>query len=227
MILTHPMRWFSRLLFAGALVSLLATQLNAQGIPLVQGLGTYTRKVTTSSPQAQAYFNQGLALTHGFNHGAAIRSFQEAARLDPTCAMAHWGIAYASGPHINFPIVPPPAAELAWKELTLAKQNAASASSIERELIDALSARYANPQPEDRSPLDRAYAEAMRKVWKAHPNDPDVGAWFAEAMMDLRPWNQWTLEGQAQPGTEEVLATLDAVLKLNINHPFANHLYIH
>lgn len=199
----------------------------AEKIPLFQGLGSYTRKVTTSSPEAQRYFNQGLALVHGFNHGSAIRSFQEAARLDPECAMAHWGIALASGPHINFPLVPPPAAELAWSELTLAQQYAGKASPVERDLIAALAKRYANPQPEDRSKLDLAYADAMREVWKKYPNDPDVGAFFAEAMMDLRPWDQWTPEGQAQPGTDEILATLDAVLKLNVRHPFANHLTIH
>jgi tetratricopeptide (TPR) repeat protein len=94
-------------------------------------------------------------------------------------------------------------------------------------LIDAVAKRYANPQPEDRSGLDRAYADAMREVWKTFPGDPDVGAFFAEAMMDLRPWNQWTPEGEPQPGTDEILATLEAVLKLNPKHPFANHLYIH
>ena len=195
--------------------------------PLFEGLGTYSRPVTTDSPDAQRYFDQGLAFLHAFNHGAAIRSFQEAARLDPTCAMAHWAIALASGPHINYPVVPPPAAELAWRELQLAREFAPRASPVEQALIEALGFRYAHPQPEDRSPLDLAYAEAMRKVWQAYPDDPDVGAFFAEALMDLRPWNQWTPEGQPQPGTEEVIATLDAVLKLNINHPFANHLYIH
>ncbi len=94
-------------------------------------------------------------------------------------------------------------------------------------MIEALSHRYANPQPEDRAPLDLAYADAMRKVWQTYPDDQDVGALFAEAMMDLRPWNQWTPEGQPNPGTDEILATLDAVLKLNPKHPFANHLYIH
>jgi tetratricopeptide (TPR) repeat protein len=195
--------------------------------PIFEGLGTYKHKITTDSPEAQRYFNQGLAFYHGFNHREAIRSFQEAARLDPNCAMAHWGIALASGPHINFPFVPPPAAELAWKELTLAQENAKRATPVERDLIEALSHRYADPQPEDRAPLDQAYANAMRKVWQAHPNDPDVGVLFAEAMMDLSPWNQWTPEGQPTPGTDEILATLDAVLKLNPNHPFANHLYIH
>jgi tetratricopeptide (TPR) repeat protein len=195
--------------------------------PLFEGLGSYSRKMTTDSAQTQRYFNQGLAFYHGFNQGAAIRSFQEAVRLDPKCAMAHWGIALACGPHINFPLVPPPAAELAWKELALAQQNADHASPVERDLIEALGHRYANAQPDDRAPLDQAYADAMRKVWQRYPNDPDAGAFFAEAMMDLRPWDQWTPEGQPNPGTEEILATLDAVLKLDPKHPFANHLYIH
>lgn len=195
--------------------------------PLFEGLGSYSRPVTTTSPKARRYFNQGLGFYHGFNHGAAIRSFQEAARLDAKCAMAHWGIALANGPHINYPLVPPPAAERAWKELQLAQQYAEKASPVERALIEALGRRYANPQPEDRKPLDEAYAAAMRDVWKQYPNDPDVGALFAEAMMDLRPWDQWTPEGQANPGTDEILATLDAVLKLTPQHPFANHLYIH
>jgi hypothetical protein len=85
--------------------------------PVFEGLGSYSRKITTSSPKVQKYFNQGLGFYHGFNHGAAIRAFKEAARIDPKCAMAHWGIALANGPHINFPMVPPPAAEAAWKEL--------------------------------------------------------------------------------------------------------------
>jgi tetratricopeptide (TPR) repeat protein len=214
----------SKVVIASA-ISLVGQAASAE--PLFEGLGSHSRKVTTDSPKAARYFNQGLAFLHGFNQGAAISSFQEAARLDPECAMAHWGIALASGPHINFPLVPPPAAELAWKELQLAQQHAAQAAPVERALIEALGHRYANPQPEDRGPLDRAYADAMREVWKAHPNDADVGAFFAEAMMDLRPWDQWTPGGEAQPGTDEILATLDAVLKLNPKHPFANHLYIH
>ena len=195
--------------------------------PLYDGLGTYSRKITTKSAKAQRYFDQGLALLHGFNHASAIRSFQEAARLDPLCAMAHWGVALAAGPHINYPFVPPPMAELASKELSLAKQYASNTSEVERALIDALGKRYEYRQPEDRGPLDQAYADAMREVWKRFPNDVDVGTLFAEAMMDLRPWNQWTLEGEPNPGTQEIIATLDAVLKLNPRHPFANHLYIH
>jgi tetratricopeptide (TPR) repeat protein len=195
--------------------------------PLYDGLGSYSRKVTTDSTEAQRYFDQGLAFVHGFNHRAAIRAFQQAAELDPECAMAHWGVALACGPHINSMAVPPPAAELAWKELGLAQKNVGNASPVERALIDALAKRYANPQPEDRSGLDRAYADAMREVWKKYPKDPDVGAFFAEAMMNLRPWDQWTPDGKPQPGTDEIIGALDAVLTLNPNHPLANHLYIH
>jgi tetratricopeptide (TPR) repeat protein len=221
------MRPFRHLLQISVACGLLLTNQSYAREPVFEGLGSYSRPVTTESPKAGRYFNQGLAFLHGFNHSAAIRSFQEAVRLDPECAMAHWGIALASGPHINFPMVPPGAAELAWKEMQLAQQHASKASPVERALIEALTQRYANPQPRDRAPLDQAYADAMREVWKANPTDPDVGAFFAEAMMDLRPWDQWTPEGQPNPGTDEILATLDAVLKLNPKHPFANHLYIH
>src|SRR5258705_12682729 len=215
----HSIVW-SMLTLAG--VNLLAAK-----EPLYDGLGSYSRKVTTDSAEAQRYFDQGLGFLQGFNHRAAIRAFQQAAELDPECAMAHWGVALACGPHINSMAVPPPAAELAWKELELAQKSAGNASPVEQALIDALAKRYANPQPEDRSRLDRAYADAMREVWKKYPKDSDVGAFFAEAMMNLRPWDQWTPDGKPQPGTDEIIRTLDAVLKLNPNHPLANHLYIH
>jgi len=136
-------------------------------------------------------------------------------------------VAMACGPHINYPLVPREAAEVAWKEVGLARAHAANASPVERALIEAVARRYADPPPENRAPLDSAYADAMRAAWKAHPKDPDVGVFFAEALMNLRPWDQWTPAGQPQPGTEEVLATLDAVLELAPKHPFANHLYIH
>jgi tetratricopeptide (TPR) repeat protein len=214
-------------ILACGLLALVSCASSNASEPIYDGLGTYSRKITTKDAKAQRYFDQGLALLHGFNHAGAIRSFQEASRIDPSCAMAHWGVALAAGPHINYPLVPPPMAELAWKEITLAKQHASNASEVEQSLIEALSKRYAYPQPEDRAPLDQAYAEAMRAVWNRFPDDVDVGALFAEAIMDLRPWNQWTIEGQPNDGTEEIIATLNAVLKLNPRHPFANHLYIH
>jgi tetratricopeptide (TPR) repeat protein len=210
-----------------SMLTLAGFNLLAAKEPLYDGLGSYSRKVTTDSAEAQRYFDQGLGFLYGFNHRAAIRAFQQAAELDPECAMAHWGVALACGPHINSMAVPSPAAELAWKELELAQKNAGNTSPVERALIDALAKRYANPQSEDRAGLDRAYADAMREVWKGYPKDPDVGALFAEAMMNLRPWDQWTPEGKPQPGTDEIIAALDAVLKLNPNHPLANHLCIH
>ena len=195
--------------------------------PLFDGLGECNMNVTTASPDAEKYVQQGFKFYYGFVHGAAIRSFEQAAKIDPNCAMAYWGIALANGPHINYPIVPPENAEIAWKNLQLAKEKSTNCTQVEKDLIEALAARYANPQPEDRVPLDQAYADAMRKVWHKHRTDADVGVLFAESMMDLAPWNQWTLAGEATPGTEEIIATLDEVLKLNINHPMANHLYIH
>jgi tetratricopeptide (TPR) repeat protein len=215
----HIVVW-STLILAGS-------TLDAAKEPLYDGLGSYSRKITTNSAEAQRYFDQGLGFLQGFNHHAAIRAFQQAAELDPQCAMAHWGVAVACGPHINSMAVPPPAAQLAWKELRLAQTSVSNASPIEQALIEALAKRCANPQPEDRSGLDRAYADAMREVWKKYPKDQDVGAFFAEAMMDLRPWDQWTPDGKPQPGTDEIIAALEAVLKLNPNHPLANHLYIH
>lgn len=97
-----------------------AGNVEAKDEPFFDGLGSYKHKITTDSEKAQRYFNQGLAFYHGFNHGEAVRSFQAVAEADPKCAMAHWGIALASGPHINLPVVPPPAAELATNEVKLA-----------------------------------------------------------------------------------------------------------
>jgi tetratricopeptide (TPR) repeat protein len=222
----RPKNKFFQILVGSVFVFVAYHELAAKE-PLYDGLGSYSRKVTTKSAEAQRYFDQGLGFLQGFNHRAAIRAFQQAAELDPQCAMAHWGVALACGPHINAMAVPPAAAELAWKELGLAQKNAGNAHPIEQALIDALAKRYANPQPEDRSGMDRAYADAMREVWKKYPEDPDVGALFAEAMMNLRPWDQWTPDGKPQPGTDEIIATLEVVLKLDPDHPLANHLYIH
>jgi hypothetical protein len=120
-----------RLLSFAAGAALAFTVCSAFGAPepFYKGLGEHKMVITTDSPKAQKYFNQGMAFLHGYNHAAAIRSFQEAVKLDPECAMAHWGISLASGPHINFPLVPPPAAELAWKELELARKHAAGATA--------------------------------------------------------------------------------------------------
>jgi tetratricopeptide (TPR) repeat protein len=209
---------------------LLGTSLLAAApkVPLFSGIGPHARAVTTSSADAQRYFNQGLAFLYAFNHDEAIRSFQAATELDPACAMAWWGIATAAGPHINFPLVPEPRAKLAWDALQHAQRHAAAGTPVEQALIAAAAKRYAAPPVADRAPLDLAYADAMREVWRKFPSDTDVGALFAEAMMDLRPWDLWTQDTrEAQPGTAEVVATLERVLELDRNHPLALHLYIH
>src|ERR1700758_3565472 len=214
---------FGYIFLAFILISSEARALEA----LYDGLGSYTRKITTKSAEAQKYFDQGINFYFGFNHGAALRAFQAAETIDPDCAMNYWGAALACGGDINFPGVPPAMAELAWKQIQLAREHANHASPVEQDLIAALAGRYVQHQPDDRALLDQAYADAMRTAWKKYPDDPDVGSLFAESMMDLRPWDQWTADGKREPGTDEILATLESVLKNRPQHPFANHLYIH
>jgi tetratricopeptide (TPR) repeat protein len=189
-------------------------------------LGTHTRKVSTL-PAAQAAFDRGLTLSYAFSHGAAEAAFREAAAADPSCAMAWWGVALVNGPHINFPVVLPPNAATAWDALGKARALGKGAGPADGALIDALVARYANPQPESRRPLDESYAAAMRGAWKAHPNDADVGCLFAEALLDLRPWDYWQADGKPYPETAEALTALEAVRKLSPRHPGAHHLLIH
>jgi tetratricopeptide (TPR) repeat protein len=196
-------------------------------VPFFEGLGGFNRKVTTDSPEAQRYFDQGLAFMYAFNHDEAIRSFRRAAEIDTKCAMAFWGVAIANGPHINNPVLPEERAKAAWTALNRAKEVASKASPVERALIEALGSRYADPPPADRKSLDLAYANAMRRVWAAFPEDADVGALFAESLADLRPWDLWTVSGEPQPGTEELIRTLESVLNVDPKHPLANHLFIH
>jgi len=195
--------------------------------PLFDGLGSRSRRVTTDSAQAQRYVDQGLKFLYAFNHDEAIRSFRQAATLDAGCAMAWWGIAYACGPHINKPAVDEHHAREGAEALTKAREHRNKATPVERSLIEALSKRYADPPPDDRKPLDQAYADAMGAVWKSNAGDTDVGALYAESLMDLRPWDLWTHDGHPQPGTDEILAVLAAVLAKEPAHPLALHLSIH
>ena len=190
-------------------------------------LGRHTLRVTTGSVEAQRAFDRGLTLAYAFSHRAAEEEFRRAAAADPELAMAWWGIALVNGPHINFPAVPPESARKAWDALNRATVLSAHASALEQDLIRALGKRYADPQPEDRSALDQAYAEALREVWHSHRRNADVGTLFAEALMDLHPWDLWDLSGAAKPWTPEIVSTLEQTLSLNRRHPGANHLYIH
>ena len=194
--------------------------------PHLEKLGKHSFKITTSSADAQRAFDRGLNLAYSFGHYAAEQEFRRAIEADPNCAMAYWGIALVCGPHINFPLVPPDKAATAWESLTQAKRLAPKCSPLEQALIKALEARYANPQPEDRSPLDSAYADAMRKVRTSYPRSADVAALCAEAEMDLHPWDFWKNDAP-QPWTREIVDTLEAALQLDRNHPGANHFYIH
>jgi tetratricopeptide (TPR) repeat protein len=196
---------------------------------LFDNLGSYHRPISSSSKKAQAYFDQGLRLLYAFNHEEAQASFQEAARLDPACAICLWGAALTLGPNINLPALPE-RAEAAWTLVQKARAVAAGAQPVERDLIAALARRYTHPpptEPEAQRALDTAYANAMRDVVRRFPADPDVATLFAEAMMDLRPWELWTPGGEPEPGTKEILATLERVLRSHPNHPGANHYFIH
>jgi tetratricopeptide (TPR) repeat protein len=199
----------------------------AGAFPLLPELGGAHLAIRTSSTSAQRYFDQGLTLYWGFDHEEARRSFARAAELDPSCAMPHWGLALAAGPHINLPTMDEERDRAAHAALEAARARAESATPFERALIGALEARYAWPQPADRRPLDEAYAAAMRAVWKTHPESPEAGALYAEALMDLRPWDLWTRDGTPQPETPEILAVLERVLELDPLHAGANHLAIH
>ena len=190
-------------------------------------LGVHHRRVSTSVPGAQRAFDQGIIWAYAFNHDEAIRAFQEAARLDPKLAMAWWGIALVNGPHINNPMVDEAHAKTAWEALAEANKRLEGASPVEKALIKALGARYAMPQPPDRHALDEAYATAMAAVFKRFPKDADVAVLYAESLMDVRPWDQWTKTGEPQPGTKEILAAIRAGLKLNPRHPGGLHLTIH
>ena len=198
-------------------------------VPLFDGLGSHARAVAGANPEARRYFDQGLSFLFAFNHDEAIRSFTRATELDPDLAMAWWGIATACGPHINFPLVPEERAKTAWAASEKARAAAKKVAQrpADAALIGTLAARFVDPQPADRKPLDEAYAAAMREVVAKFPDDADVRAIFAESMMDLRPWDLWTKDGTAQPGTDEIVRTLEGVLATAPDHPLANHLYIH
>jgi tetratricopeptide (TPR) repeat protein len=194
--------------------------------PLFEGLGEYHHPITTRSALAQRYFDQGLTLCYGFNHPEAIRSFRGALQQDPECAMAHWGIAYASGPHVNKPMDKEDNVR-AWGALQKAVALKSKASPLEQAFIDAMARRYQAEFKEDRSDLDKAYAAAMREVAKQYPDDQDAQTLLAEALMDTMPWDYWLKDRSPKPETEEAFAALREVLKRNPNHPGATHFYIH
>jgi tetratricopeptide (TPR) repeat protein len=193
--------------------------------PLYEGLGEHQMDVTVSD-EARPYFDQGLAFVYGFDHAEAVRAFRQATQLDPACAMCQWGLALSLGPHINAAMAPE-AVEPAYAAITRAQELAAAATERERAYIAALATRYASEPRDDRSALDRAYADAMRDLSTAYPDDLDAATLFAEALMNLMPWDYWTADGEPRPLTVEVLDALERVMEHDPFHPGANHHYIH
>ena len=193
---------------------------------LIDGLNSHHKKITTRSEDAQRLFDQGLTLAYGFNHEEAADSFRAATDADPDCAMCYWGIALVLGPNINAAMDPSVHPEVR-AAIDRALELAPSVGEPEQAYIRALAERY-GPEPlADRSPLDKAYADAMRRVALRYPDDLDAATLFAEALMDTIPWDYWTEDGEPRPQTTEFIAALEKVLKRQPDHLGANHYLIH
>jgi tetratricopeptide (TPR) repeat protein len=197
------------------------------GAQLFSEMGPHRHSITTSSAEAQAYFDQGLTWMYSFNHDEAIRAFTRATELDPDSAMAWWGVAVCEGPNYNDPKMTEERSTAAWVALQKALERIDDTTPVERALIEALTHRYANPWPEDRSELEQAYADAMGEVWAAYPEDSDVATLYAEALMVRTPWMLYTDDGEPKPDTGLIVATLERAMELGPNNPGAKHLYIH
>ena len=206
--------------------SIYAGQADKPGAPVFGNLGSHTMKVTANA-EAQRFFDQGIRLVFGFNHAEAIRSFREAPRQDPNCAMCWWGVAFSLGSNINLPmqddaVIP------AWMALQNAQRLAPKATPKEQAWIAALSKRYAESKTADRAALNAAFAEAMGEMARQYPDDVDVLTFWVESMMDTQPWDYWEADGKTPKGHgATIVATLEKVLQMAPDHPGALHLYIH
>ena len=202
------------------------------GAPLFEGMGDYHMPITTGDPDAQRYFDQGMVLAFGFNHAESIRSFRAAQTLDPQCAMCFWGEALATGPNIN--VTNNGKAVMAPAERVSARAAIDAALALidgvtpkEQDWIRALDARYDGQSDTSRDPLDRAWADALAVMAERYPDDTTVASVYAEALMNTMPWDYWGPNGEAKPDTQAVIASLEAVMAADPNHPLALHLYIH
>ena len=202
------------------------------GAPLFEGMGDYHMPITTADSNAQRYFDQGMVLAFGFNHAESIRSFRAAQTMDPTCAMCFWGEALATGPNINVTsngeaIMTPAQRADARAAIDQALALMDSVSPKEQDWIRALNQRYDGQADTPRDPLDRAWANALADMVSRYPNDTTVASVYAEALMNTMPWDYWGPNGEAKPDTQAVIASLEAVMEANPDHPLALHLYIH
>jgi tetratricopeptide (TPR) repeat protein len=202
------------------------------GAPLFDGMGDHHHAITTSDPDAQRYFDQGLIIDFAFNHAESIRSFRAGQTLDPDCAMCYWGEALALGPNINVTsngkvVMSDDERVAAYAAIQKAVALKDNVSPAEQDYIDALALRYNGDPSTAREPLDDAWVNAMRDVHQKYPDDDDAASIFAEAMMNTMPWDYWLDPENPRPLTEEVLAALEMVLERSPAHPLAIHLYIH
>jgi len=203
-----------------------AAHASAHPVTLVQGLGDLHHPVSTRNPQAQQFFDQGLRFIYAFNHDEAARSFQHAAELDPTFAMAYWGVAEAVGPNYNDP-ADPDRYKRAHEAVQKAVDLTSSASPSEQAYIQAMAKRFPADPNSDLKKAAEDYRDAMRQVVAKFPDDLDAATLFAEAGMNLHPWGLWHQDGTPEAGTEEIVATLESVMKRDPNHLGAIHYYIH
>ncbi len=195
-------------------------------VALMPGLGSLHHPVSTTSSDAQQFFDQGLRLVYAFNHEEAARSFQHAAELDPRLAMAWWGVALAVGPNYNL-AVDPEREKAAAEAIVKARALDSPAPQIEKDYIEAMAKRFsADPQP-DYHQLDMDYSRAMGALARKYPDDLDAATLYADSLMNLRPWKLWNADGTPADGTGEIVATLESVLRRDPNHIGAEHLYIH
>ena len=199
-----------------------------QGRPvtLVAGIGDAHHPVSTHNPQAQQFFDQGLRFIYDFNHDEAARSFQHAAELDPKLAMAYWGVAEAVGPNCNDP-ADPERYKRAHDAVQRAMDLSASASESDQAYIQAMAKRFPADSKSDLKKAAEDYRDAMRQVVSEFPDDLDAATLFAEAGMNLHPWGLWHIDGTPEAGTDEIVSTLESVMKRDPNHLGAIHYYIH
>ena len=193
---------------------------------LMTGLGKLHHPVSTKNVQAQQFFDQGLRLIYAFNHDEAARSFEQAAKLDPKLGMAYWGIAEAVGPNYNDP-ASDDRFKAAHEAIQKAVELSASAPANEQAYIAAMAKRFPEDSKADRKQAAQDYRDAMREVVKNFPDDLDAATLFAESGMNLHPWGLWHVDGTPEEGTEEIVATLESVLKRDPEHMGAMHYYIH
>ena len=202
------------------------TQPPPRAVWLDEGLGRVHHPVTTKNAEAQKFFDQGLAYLFAFNHDEGVASFRRAAELDPQMAMAYWGMSLGLGANYNDPANTDRFAR-AYVELQKAVELAPRSSKAEQDYIAALSKRYSKDPSTPPATLAAAYKAAMAELVKNYPDDLDAATLYAESMMNLRPWQLWSLDGKPADGTLEIVAVLEGVLKRNPDHTGANHYYIH